>query len=134
MPPELQTETIVLKDETHQSVTISDYKGKYILVSYFQTWCGDCIQELKSIDDLQIKAGKENIKIIMISDEPWTKISRFKEKYCNTLDYYQSKESLRSQGIHIFPTTFLLDRNGNTLISKTQRFDWSSDDVLKRIK
>lgn len=133
-PPELNEETSILKNESGITTRISDFRGKYVLISYFQSWCGDCIEELEDIDALQKKVGKDQLKVLMVSDEPWEKILRFKEKYCNTLDYYQSVESLRSQHIRIFPTTFLLDKNGRTLISKIQSFDWSGPEIMQMIK
>lgn len=134
MPPEFRENKISLKNESGITTMTSDFKGKYVLLSYFQTWCGDCINELEDIDALQTKVGKDKLKVMMVSDEPWQKIIRFKEKHCNTLDYYQSVETLNSQNIHIFPTTYLLDKDGNVLISKIQSFDWSSNEVLEKIK
>lgn len=133
MPPEL-SETSIIKNEAGVPIRISDFKGQYVLLSYFQTWCGDCIQELESIDALQTNVGKDKIKIIMVSDESWEKIKRFKEKYCNTLSYYRTEESLNSQNIRVFPTSYLLDKDGSILISKIQAYDWSSNEVLKHIK
>jgi peroxiredoxin len=134
MVPELKTEGPVLKTEQGETIQLSTFKGQYVLLSYFQTWCGDCIQELQSIDELQMKIGSDKIKVIMVSDEPWKKINHFKEKYCNTLDYYQTIESLHSQNIRVFPTTYLLDKNGMIIFSKLKAFDWSSDAVVQLLK
>lgn len=133
-PPAFRANKSILKNEEGITIKISDFKGQYILLSYFQTWCGDCIQELEDIDALQMKVGKDKLKVMMVSDEPWKKIARFKEKHCNTLDYYQSVETLNSQNIRVFPTTYLLDKDGNVLISKIHSFDWSSDEALQQIK
>ena len=134
LPPELKSEREEIKSETGISHRIADFKGYYVLVCYFQTWCGDCIEELASIDALQTKVGKDRIKVLMITDEGWKKIIHFKDKYCNTLDYYQSTTSLNSMNIRVFPTTYLLDKDGKILMSKIQSFDWSSNEVLQRIK
>lgn len=134
MPPTFKEEMSSLKSESGQATNISDFRGQYVLLSYFQTWCGDCIQELEDIDALQMKTGKNKLKVIMVTDEPWKKILRFKEKYCNTLDYYQSVETLNSQNIRVFPTTYLLDKDGKVIMSKIQYYNWSSDEVLEKIK
>jgi peroxiredoxin len=134
MVPELKTEGPELKNEQGELIQISNFKGQYVLLSYFQTWCGDCIQELQSIDALQMNIGKDKLKVIMISDEPWKKINHFKEKYCNTLDYYQSIQSLHSQNIRVFPTTYLLDKNGMVIMSQLKAFDWNSDAVVQLLK
>ncbi|MGZ4078152.1 MAG: TlpA disulfide reductase family protein, partial [Bacteroidia bacterium] len=56
-----------LTDEQGHVVKLSDLKGKYVLISYFQTWCGDCIKELPTIDALQMKLGKEKLRVLMVS-------------------------------------------------------------------
>jgi peroxiredoxin len=134
MVPELKMQDLSLKNEQGETIQISNFKGQYVLLSYFQTWCGDCIQELQSIDALQMKIGKDKIKVILISDESWKKINRFKEKYCNTLDYYQTVKSLNSQNIRVFPTTYLLNKNGEVIMSQLKVFDWSSDAVVQLLK
>lgn len=134
MPPALNTNVSLFKTAQGETVSLQNYKGQYILLGYFQTWCGDCIKELQSIDELQTIVGKNKLKVIMVSDEPWEKIDRFKQKYCNTLDYYQSPETLHSLNIRVFPTTYLLDKNGVCLISRIGVYNWKSDEVLRQIR
>ncbi len=134
MVPELKSDGPALKNERNESIQISDFKGQYVLLSYFQTWCGECIQELQSIDSLQLHVGKDKIKVLMVSDESWEKINRIKEKYCKTLDYYQSVQSLNSHNIRTFPTTYLLDKNGVVIMSKLNAFDWNSEEVIQLIR
>ncbi|MDF2438663.1 MAG: thiol-disulfide oxidoreductase [Bacteroidota bacterium] len=134
MVPELPAYEHDLISESGQTVKLSSLKGKYVLISYFQTWCGSCIKELPSIDALQQQVGKDKLSVIIVSDEGMEKILRFKEKYCNTLDYYQSSQPLNDINIRIFPTTYLLDPQGQIILSKLEDFDWSSEEVLTLIE
>ena len=121
-------------NEQGQPIQLSDLKGSYVLISYFQTWCGNCIQELRSIDALQTIVGKDKLKVLMVSDENFEKINRFKEQHCNTLNYFQTNKPLNELSIRIFPTTYLLDKNGIVVMSKLNEFNWSSEEVLHIIK
>lgn len=121
-----------VKNEQGQTIKIADFKGQYVLVSYFQTWCSDCIKELPTIDNLQARVGKNKLTVLMISDEGWEKIDHFKEKYCNTLDFYQSVKTLREQNIRVFPTTYLLNKEGVVIMSKLEGYDWSSDEAFNK--
>jgi thiol-disulfide isomerase/thioredoxin len=132
--PELPAYDHDLVNESGIPEKISDHKGRYVLISYFQTWCGSCIKELPSIDALQMKVGKENLKVVLISDESMTKILHFKERYCNTLDFYQSPVTLKDLSIRVFPTTYLLDREGKVIISKLDYYNWDNDQVSSLIK
>jgi len=121
-------------NEAGQPVKLSDYKGSYVLISYFQTWCGDCIQELPGIDNLQAKVGNEKLTVLMVSDETKEKINHFKDRYCNTLNYFQSTTPLRELNIRVFPTTYLLNKNGEVIMGKLEGYDWSNDQVIQLIK
>ncbi len=123
-----------LINDNGQTVNVSDLKDRYVLISYFQTWCGDCIKELPSIDKLQNEVGNKKLIVLMVSDEKKDKIDRFKEKYCNTLNYYQSLKSLHDMNIRVFPTTYLLDKKGAVIMGKLEGYDWSNEQVIQLIK
>ena len=134
MVPTLPAYENDLTNEQGQTVKLSDFKGQYVLISYFQTWCGTCIKELPTIDALQMKVGKDKLKVLMVNDEGAEKMNHFKEKYCNTLDYYQSNKPFTSINIRVFPTTYLLNKDGVIILSKIDGFDWSSDEVVSLCK
>jgi cytochrome c biogenesis protein CcmG, thiol:disulfide interchange protein DsbE len=134
MIPELPAYENDLINEQGQLKKLSSLKGKYVLISYFQTWCGSCIKELPSIDALQQKVGKDKLEVLIVSDEDMGKILRFKEHYCNTLDYYQSVKLLNEINIRVFPTTYLLDPQGVVIMSKLDSYDWNSTEVFTLIK
>ena len=115
-------------------VNIKDSQSDYYLVSYFQTWCGDCVRELPSIVDLSRQVPENKLSIFMISDEPIDKISLFKVRFNAELNFYQSATALKELGVNVYPTTYLVDRKGRILMSKLEGYDWASEEVLSLIK
>lgn len=115
-------------------INLESYRGKVMIVSYFQTWCGDCIREQPELMQLQQTFEKEQLQILMITDESWDKINAFKAKHSTTLDFYKSEKTLKSIGIHRFPTTYLLDKNGQLVEAKVEGIDWYNDAMLQEIK
>jgi thiol-disulfide isomerase/thioredoxin len=132
MVPELPAYDHDLISENGTAVKISDFNGQYVLISYFQTWCGSCIRELPEIDALQQKVGKDKLSVFIVSDEPLPKVLHFKEKYCNTLDYYTT-HPFPHLGIRVFPTTYLLNKDGEVILSKLDYFNWNTEEVVKLI-
>ena len=130
--PKLPAYKIDLINEQGQPVKIADFKGQYVLISYFQTWCPDCIKELPDIEILQRKLGREKLRVLLVTDEDPSKVAHFKEHYCVTMDCYHTEKSLAQQKIRIFPTTYLLDEDGKVIMSKLQTFDWSCDEVVNK--
>lgn len=131
--PSLPADEHAFISEQGKNIKFQDLKGRYVLINYFQTWCGSCVRELPSIDALQAKIGKDKLTVLIVSDEPMEEILRFKEKYCNTLDYYHTDKSFSELGIRVFPTTYLLDKNSEVIMSKLEAFDWSSSEVTNAI-
>ena len=61
------------------SVSLSDYKGKVIVVSFWATWCKPCIQELGFLKKLSKKLSKD-IVILAISTDGPDSVSAVEEK------------------------------------------------------
>jgi len=136
--PDLPLAQTILTNENGEVFDIKKEKANFILVSYVQSWCRDCITEIPSMAILQaFSNGEKHLKIILISDEPWDKIQKFRKITQNLdplhnaekLPVYKSDKNMRQMGIHVYPTTYLLGPDRKILLVKQEGFDWNSDEV-----
>ena len=134
MSPDFPGLEMDLQDINGKKFDRNSLNGKYILVSYFKSWCGDCIREIPSIRLLQTKVGEENLAVVFISDEADSKISAFRQRFGAELEILKTNIPFKNLGIHAYPTTFLLDPNGKILMQKQEGFDWSKVEVLEKVK
>ena len=132
--PDMPLNHVELTSETDEKLKTATINQPFLLVSYFQSWCRDCIQEAPSIEALQQSVGKEKLEVILISDEDWPKIKRFSSLTNTNLPVYQSGTSLEDLGIHVYPTTWLLGPDRNVIMVKQEGFDWNSEEVIKLIQ
>ena len=51
-------------------ISLSDYRGKWVLVNYWATWCGDCIAELPALSKLARE--EPNLVVLGLTDEKIT--------------------------------------------------------------
>ncbi len=120
--------------EDGRILKVSEPDGKYLVVSYVQSWCGDCYRELPSLSDLQSKIGKERLKVILVSDEDWQKIHLFQERSQSDLPFFRSAKEFSDFGILYFPTTVLLSPERKVLLTREEGYDWNDPAVHQLIR
>ena len=121
---EFQTSEVLLT-ANNTKTTINDLKGNVVIVSFFQTWCGPCIQEMYVFDELLASVNSSNLKILCISDEDTGRIRILQSRFTpGKILFAYSAESLASLGIHVYPTTYLLNKKGDVIQSKLEGYNW----------
>ena len=116
---------LAFKDATTGSpVSIKQLKGKVIVVDFWATWCGPCIEDMPRMKQLYAEYHPKGVEFIGVSldlpeaDGGLTRLKDYiKTKEIPWPQYYQgngweSKFS-ESMGINAIPALFLVDADGN---------------------
>jgi thiol-disulfide isomerase/thioredoxin len=102
---------------------LSDYKGKYVLLDFWGSWCGACRASHPHLKQIYEKYNKDGLVVVGIAYErtqdktawikaikqdglPWTQILN-DEGTLNVVDLY---------GVQAFPTKVLIDKEGNVVM------------------
>ena len=121
-------------DLDNNEVDLSSFRGKKILINYWATWCGSCIQEMPSLLKAQELLKDENYIFLLVSDESIHKISRFKNRKNFNFIYLKSTVSLWSMGIYSLPTTYIFNEKGEKVKKMVGAKDWNSNRIIKKLK
>jgi thiol-disulfide isomerase/thioredoxin len=135
-PPKMGFNAAVLiKVDDNQKITINNYRGNVVIVSCFQTWCGDCAGETPVLNQLATNLNSDKFKVIYITDEGNDKLPSFRSRLASDkILFTYSAKSLVSLGIHVYPTTFLLSKSGKVIKTKLQGYNWlQEEDVIKKL-
>ncbi|WP_298367425.1 TlpA disulfide reductase family protein [uncultured Lutibacter sp.] len=118
-----------LIDIKGKEVSLSDFKGKMVLLDCWATWCAPCIKGLPKFNALKEKYKGKNIEFVCVSvDEDvavWKKkVTENKEglhtgiQLITSLNNNTFKKDLMVQGI---PRYILIDSNGNIIKREAPR-------------
>jgi thiol-disulfide isomerase/thioredoxin len=102
---------------------LADCKGKVVLIDFWATWCGPCVEKIPRLKELEAKYGTQGFVIIGVSlDMPESQggLAKLKsfvaEHSLPWAQFYEGKAPKDSfaaaWGVDIIPTTFLIDRQG----------------------
>ena len=127
-----QTKSIYLDLENNE-VNLSSFKGKKILINYWATWCGPCIQEMPSLLRAQEQLKSEYV-FLLVSEESPQIISRFKSRKSFNLNYIRSSVTLASLGIYSLPITIIYDEEGKEIKTIVGSVVWDSNRMIKKLK
>lgn len=104
------------------TVRLSDFKGKAVLLNFWATWCQPCRVEMPWFDELQKKYAAEGLQVIGITtqdDSSRSSIANFANEVGAHYTIVVGNESLSGSygGISLLPSTVYVNREG-TVISR----------------
>jgi thiol-disulfide isomerase/thioredoxin len=112
--------------------TLADWRGKYVLVNFWATWCAPCRKELPALDALNRDFGGEQFAVVTIATgrNPVPAIERlFADVGVESLPILlDPKQALsREMGVLGLPVSVILDREGREIARMSGDADWNSD-------
>lgn len=93
---------------------LSDYKGKPVLINFWATWCGYCVDEMPAFEMLKEKYGDElTILALNCGGDTEDDIKAFAEDNGYTFDFaIVSNEEALKYDVQSIPTTVIIDDEG----------------------
>ncbi len=107
-----------LKDADGHEVSLSDYRGKALILHFWATWCPYCKALQPGLDKLYKKYQADGLELLAISwweDEGVHPQKELQERGHSFLTLLNGDEVAKLYGVKGNPTTFYIDRNGQVL-------------------
>ena len=106
------------KDLEGNDVTLADYKGKVILIDFWETWCGPCLQVFPAMDKLQEEYPDDFVVLAVnsgVSDDVSDAIT-FSEQNSYDLNYLYDENAVAEEiGIYTIPYKIFIAPDGSVI-------------------
>lgn len=115
-------------DPAGKPVTLGAFKGKPLLVNLWATWCGPCVAEMPTLENIAVRAG-DKLKVLTVSqDREGVDIAKpFEKGGFTKLERYRDPESKLGFAFAtgMLPTTVLYDAEGKEVWRVVGAMDWN---------
>lgn len=125
-PDPIPAPDFTLVDQYGETHSLSDYKGQIIFLNFWATWCPPCREELPYIEELYREYqenGDDSVAFIGVTfpglgsekDVEGVKAFLTENDYTFPVLMNESADLAESYYITAFPTTFIIEADGNVL-------------------
>ncbi|BBP45601.1 hypothetical protein THMIRHAS_09740 [Thiosulfatimonas sediminis] len=126
-----------LKDINGETLMFSEKRGKVILLNFWASWCPPCVKEIPSMNRLAESFDAEKFEIVSVN---------FKESPQSIRDFLkqvqvdfpvlidQDGKTSAEYEIFSFPSSFLIDANGQIRYSVNAAIEWDDEQIKQQIQ
>ena len=121
--------SLQLPDLEGRPHTLADYAGRRVVVNFWASWCGPCLEEMPALSAAQARFGGDHPVVVGIAMDTPENVRAYLEAYpvnypilLGRLDDPDSARQL-GDGASVLPYSVLLDADGTVLASHAGMLD-----------
>lgn len=112
-----------------EKVQLSDFKGKYVLIDFWASWCPDCRRISPNVEAIAKEYQGKDLAVLAVSfdidKEAWVKyINRngapVNEVHVSELKKMKESAVAKAFGVQWIPSLYLLDKDGKVLLATVE--------------
>lgn len=126
-----------LTGDNGSGARLEDYRGKYVLLNFWATWCVPCVQEVPSLNRLQQEFESNGLVVLGISvDEDKDAYEQFLDRFDITFPTVRDPEMAVASlyGTNMYPETYLIDREGFVVRKYIGGENWMRPEIVNYLR
>jgi cytochrome c biogenesis protein CcmG, thiol:disulfide interchange protein DsbE len=118
--------------DSQRTVTLSQFRGKPVVLNFWATWCPPCVEEMPSLVELQKTMGDKVTILAVAEDADQNAVNQFvRDHNVDLLTVRDTKQSANAlYGTFKFPETFVIDREGVIRRKFIGATDWTNPEIV----
>jgi peroxiredoxin len=127
LKPGTKAPDFTLKTPDGESFKLSSQRGRYVVIDFWASWCGDCRRMSPKMDTLSIHYSPDTVAFVGVSYDTdkntWVKYLATKGNdfiiHVSELKKWKETETSKQYGINWIPSMYLIDPNGKVVMATT---------------
>lgn len=131
--PSIDIKKLELFTTDGQPFDYSSLAGKKLIVSFYASWCGNCLHELKEISKIK-NTELNGIEVVCITDDPVEKIEEFKQRTGYPYLFIKLNKTFPEIGVNSIPVTYIVNEKLEVVEEYLGYIDWKDASTVNHIK
>ena len=127
-----------LEDNQGNLISLSDLRGKVVMLNFWATWCPPCRAEMPSMEKLNKEMAGEDFVMLAINIEEngRSSVSEFLQKTAHSFPILFDDEGIvqKLYGVYKFPESFVITKDGIIDDKVIGAIDWAHPETIAYFK
>ena len=127
-----------LEDLEGKTISLKNYKGNWVFVVFWATWCGPCKSEMPTIEGLGQEIGSENLKIIGVATDqgPSSQIKKYIKQQGISFSIVHDKKGIiaNKYGATSIPSIYLISPDRKIVGVLRGAKNWELPEEILKVK
>jgi cytochrome c biogenesis protein CcmG/thiol:disulfide interchange protein DsbE len=123
-----------LMAENGQPIQLKDFRGKFVILNFWATWCPPCVEEMPSLERFNDQFSRRGVVVLGVSvDEDRNAYQQFLRKagvqFLTVRD--PERKVSRLYGTFKYPETYFINREGKVVQKVIGPANWTDPQMIE---
>jgi cytochrome c biogenesis protein CcmG/thiol:disulfide interchange protein DsbE len=121
-----------LMSENGEPIQLKDFRGKFVVLNFWATWCPPCVEELPSLERFHDRFRSRGVVVLGVNEDDDRNVYRaFLQK--QGVQFLTARDPERKvshrYGTFKYPETYFIDRSGKVVQKIVGPANWNDPEI-----